>query len=80
MPEERERREVIVTNGNGRNSMAVILGALIVGAAVIFAVWFFATQMGGEEGDSPGITIEIDPGGNGENGDENGDENDGEGQ
>jgi hypothetical protein len=54
-------RDVIVTNDGGGRSTATIFGALIIAAAIIFGIWYFATQT--DANDPTGVTIELDSGG-----------------
>ncbi|HUG74967.1 MAG TPA: hypothetical protein VMM81_04765 [Acidimicrobiia bacterium] len=55
-------RDVIVTNDDSGRSMATIIGALIIAAALIVGIWYFTTQTD-STGDSPGVTVEVDSGG-----------------
>lgn len=54
-------RDVIVTP-SGSNAVAIILGAVILAAALIFGIWFFTTQ-GDTDGGTTEITVQVDPGG-----------------
>jgi hypothetical protein len=62
MPED--RRDVIITKDRdtSTNSLAIILGAIIVAAALAYGFWFLTTQDQGGETPTE-ITIQIDPGG-----------------
>lgn len=56
-----QNRDVIVTTDDSGRSMSAMLGTLIVVAALIVGIWYFATQNDGA-GDSTGITVEVQPG------------------
>lgn len=58
MPEE--RREVVVTDRNGSRSVATIVAALIIAAAVVFAIWYFGFQGGAADEEAPGTDVTID--------------------
>jgi hypothetical protein len=61
MPDE--RRDVIITKDDSGSPLATIIGALIIAAALIVGIWYFATQTDQGDADPTRITVEIDPGG-----------------
>jgi hypothetical protein len=61
MPDE--RRDIIITKEDSGSPLAMIMGAMIIAAALIVGIWYFATQTDQGEREPTRITVEIDPGG-----------------